>query len=110
MKLTSNGVRGKPYHFLSAPSVTAPAAAVRPWKLPSTATTCARSVLRSAILSAFSLASAPLLTRNTLANGNCEKRTRRAAARERTCMATALLWKLHSCACCASACVKPGCA
>src|SRR5271156_4468606 len=29
MKLTSKGVRGKPYHFSSAPQVTAPAAAVR---------------------------------------------------------------------------------
>ena len=68
------------------------------------------AVLRSAILSAFSLASAPLLTRNTLANGNCENRTRRAAARARTCMATAFVWKLHSWAWRASACVKPACA
>ena len=30
VKLTSNGVRGKPYHFSTAPQVTAPAAAVRP--------------------------------------------------------------------------------
>ena len=30
MNLTSNGARGKPYHFCCAPQVTAPAAAVRP--------------------------------------------------------------------------------
>ena len=78
--------------LLRAPQVTAPAAAVRPWKLPSMATTCARPVMRNAIFRAFSLASAPLLTRNTLAKGSPEKRTRRAAARSRTCIATALVW------------------
>ena len=92
MKLTSKGVRGKPYHFSRAPQVTAPAAAVRPWKPPSMAATCARPVMRSATLSAFSLASAPLLTRNALANGSREKRTRRRAACARIRIATALLW------------------
>ena len=42
---TSNGACGKPYHFCAAPQVTAPAAAVRPWKLPSTATTLRRPVI-----------------------------------------------------------------
>ena len=42
---TSNGACGKPYHFCIAPQVTAPAAAVRPWKLPSTATTLRRPVI-----------------------------------------------------------------
>ena len=41
---TSNGVRGKPYHDLSAPQVTAAAAAVRPWKLCSIATIFGRPV------------------------------------------------------------------
>src|SRR5207244_6551505 len=68
------------------------AAAVRPWKPPSMAATCARPVMRSATLSAFSLASAPLLTRNALANGSREKRTRRRAACARIRIATALLW------------------
>ena len=85
MKLTSNGVRGKPYHFCIAPQVTAPAAAVRPWKAPSIAATCARPVMRSATFRAFSLASAPLLTKNTLAKGRAENCTSRAAARLRTC-------------------------
>ena len=108
MKLTSKGVRGKPYHFSRAPQVTAPAAAVRPWKAPSTATTCARPVARSAIFSAFSLASAPLLTKNTLGSGSCAKRTRRAAARARTAIGTALLWNWQRCAWRVSAAVKPG--
>ncbi len=62
---TSNGVRGNPYHDLSAPQVTAAAAAVRPWKLCSIATIFGRPVTLSATRSAFSFASAPLLTKNT---------------------------------------------
>ena len=108
MKLTSKGVRGKPYHFSRAPKVTAPAAAVRPWKAPSIAATCARPVVRSAILSAFSFASAPLFTRNTLGSGSCAKLTRRAAARSRTAIATALLWNWQLCAWRVSAAVNPG--
>jgi hypothetical protein len=45
MKPTSNGVRGKPYHLPTAPQVTAPAAAVRPWKPCSMATTGCAAVI-----------------------------------------------------------------
>src|SRR2546430_15536229 len=74
------------------------------------AATCGRPVMRSATLSAFSFASAPLLTRNTLAKGSREKRTRRRAARARTCIATALLWNWQASAWRASAAVQAGCA
>ncbi len=40
MNVTSNGARGKPYQVFAAPQVSAPAAAVRPWKPCSSATTC----------------------------------------------------------------------
>ncbi len=108
MKLTSNGVRGKPYHLPAAPQVIAPAPAVRPWNACSMATTCVRPVIVNAIFSAFSFASAPLLTKNTRAMSSPEKRTRRAAARSRTSSGTALLWKLNERACRASASVQPG--
>ena len=92
--LTSNGVRGKPYHFLAAPQVSAPAAAVRPWKLCSSAMTSVRPGFSvNAIFRAFSLASAPLLMKNTLFTGSFEKATSLRAARRRTSMGTALLWK-----------------
>ena len=72
---TSKGVRGKPYHFLAAPQVSAPAAAVRPWKLCSSATTSVRPGFSvNAIFSAFSLASAPLLMKNTLSTGRLRER------------------------------------
>src|SRR5437016_7064222 len=74
------------------------------------AATCGRPVMRSATLSAFSFASAPLLTRNTLAKGSREKRTRRRAARARTRIATALLWNWQTSAWRASAAVQAGCA
>jgi hypothetical protein len=66
MKRTSKGARGKPYHLPSAPQVIAPAPAVRPWNDPSIAATCGRRVIRNAIFSAFSFASAPEFTKNTL--------------------------------------------
>ena len=91
MKLTSNGVRGKPYHFAAAPQVMAPAAAVRPWNECSIAATCVRRVIVNAILRAFSFASAPLLTKNTLLKSRPEKRISRCAARSRTSIGTALL-------------------
>jgi hypothetical protein len=109
MKVTSNGARGKPYHFSFAPQVSAPAPAVRPWKLCSSTTTSLRPGLRrNAIFSAFSVASAPLFTKNTLFTGSCENATRRCAARRRTSIGTALLWKLQACACSVSARVQPG--
>src|SRR4029077_17401118 len=74
------------------------------------AATCGRPVMRSATLSAFSFASAPLLTRNTLAKGSREKRTRRRATRARTRIATALLWNGQIPAWRASAAVQAGCA
>src|SRR5580704_10767940 len=72
------------------------------------AATCARPVMRSASLRAFSFASAPLLTKNTLAKGSLEKRTRRRAAAPRTRIATALLWNWHASAWRASAALQPG--
>ena len=60
---TSNGVDGKAASFVS---LTAAAAAVRPWKAPLKNTTLRRRVKASACLSAFSFASAPLFVTNTL--------------------------------------------
>ena len=88
---TSKGARGNSYHFLSAPQVMAPAAAVRPWNAPSMATTFVRRVILKAMRSAFSLASAPELTKNTVSKAPPAKRVSRVAARARTSMGTALL-------------------
>ena len=109
MNSTSNGVCGKPYHFFAAPQVTAPAAAVRPWKLPSTATTLRRPVILSASLSAFSFASAPVLTKNTVFKPSPAKCDSRIAARERTSSGTALLWNSSDRACFSSAASQRGC-
>ena len=58
--------------------------------------------------SAFSLASAPEFTKNTLSKPPPAKAARRVAARARTSMGTALLWKLQAFACSVSARVQPG--
>jgi hypothetical protein len=100
--VTGNGACGNACHF-AEPQVTAPAAAVRPWKLPSSASTRVRPVWRKAILSAFSLASAPLLTRKTRSSPAGAKPARRAAACSRTASGSTLLWKSSACACSASA-------
>ena len=107
MNFTSNGVRGKPYHLPAAPQLSAAAAAVRPCQPCSRAMTSSRPVIVKAIFSAFSLASAPLLTKNTLSNGSCENFTSRSAARRRTSIGTALLWKLTVWAWCVSAWIQP---
>ncbi len=106
---TSNGACGKPYHFFAAPQVTAPAAAVRPWKLPSTATTLRRPVMRSASFSAFSFASAPVLMKNAVFSPRPANRVRRSAARARTSSGTALLWKISDFAWPSSAASRRGC-
>ena len=84
IQLTSNGARGRKNHFCGAPQVVEAQAAVRPWKLCSTAATCVRpGRILNAILKAFSLASAPELIQNTLSNGrreNCEQLLRGARA------------------------------
>ena len=106
---TSNGACGKPYHFLAAPHVTAPAAAVRPWKLPSIATTLRRPVIFSASLRAFSFASAPVLMKNTVSRPRPAKRVSRVAARARTSSGTALLWNSSARAWLSSAFCQRGC-
>ena len=106
---TSKGACGKPYHFLTAPQVTAPAAAVRPWKLPSMATTLRRPVIRNASFSAFSFASAPVLMKNAVLRPRPAKRVRRSAARARTSSGTALLWKISAFAWASSAASSRGC-
>ena len=107
-QLTSKGVRGNSYHFLSAPQVIAPAAAVRPWNPPSTATTRVRRVILNAMRSAFSLASAPEFTKKMLSKCPPAKRASLVAARTRTSIGTALLWKLQAAACADTARVQPG--
>ena len=72
------------------------------------AATCVRRVMVKAIFRAFSFASAPLLTKNTLLKSRPEKRIRRRAARARTSTGTALLWKLNERACSLSARVHSG--
>jgi len=91
MNATSKGACGNPYHFFCAPQVTAPAAAVRPWKLPSTAMTLRRCVVFSASFNAFSLASAPELMKKIVSNPRPQKLASRVAARRRTSSGTALL-------------------
>src|SRR5262245_17507481 len=77
IQLTSNGARGRKNHFCGAPQVVDAHAAVRPWKLCSTAATCVRpGRFLNASLKAFSLASAPELIQNTLSNGSFEKASR----------------------------------
>ncbi len=109
MNSTSNGACGNPYHFCAAPQVTAPAAAVRPWKLPSIATTLRLPVMRSAVLIAFSLASAPVFTKKTVSRPRPANRARRVAARSRTPSGTALLWNSSVLACDSSAASRRGC-
>ena len=90
MKSTSNGVCGKPYHFAEF-QVTAPAAAVRPWKPCVIDRIFFRPVATSAIRSAFSLASAPELTKKARVRLPGAIDVRASAARARTSSATALL-------------------
>ena len=96
-ELTSNGARGKPYHFCCAPQVTragrggaAVEAAFDRDDLR------ARRVILNASFSAFSFASAPLLTKNTLSKASPQKshEPRRRAPAHVAC-GTALLWKLQ---------------
>ena len=91
MKSTSKGFLGKPYH-LSEFHVTAPAAAVRPWKPCVTASTLLRCVTVQAMRNAFSLASAPELTKNTRSSESGATDRSFSAAPARTSSATALLW------------------
>ena len=56
------------------------------------ATTPGRPVARRAIRSAFSIASAPLLTKNTRSSGSGAKAASRSAASSRIFNATILLW------------------
>ncbi len=109
MNSTSNGAFGKPYHFCIAPQVTAPAAAVRPWKLPSTATILRRPVILNASFMAFSFASAPVLMKNAVLRPSPANFVSFVAARARTASGTALLWKISACAWASSAASSRGC-
>ncbi len=93
---TSNGARGKPYHEFSAPQVTAAAAAVRPWKLCSSATIFGRPVTLSAIRSAFSFASAPLFTKNTRPTPGGANAASASAASSRILSGSAFVWNTRS--------------
>ena len=90
-------MRGKPYQGADL-SVIAAAAAVRPWNAPSSATTRVLPVARKARRSAFSFASAPLLTKKTREKPSGPKSSSRLAARARTASGTTLLWKKSSAA------------
>ena len=65
-------------------------------------------MIRQAVRSAFSFASAPLLTKNTVSSGSAENSTSLRAARLRTSIGTALLWKATSPAWRSSAASQPG--
>ena len=100
MKLTSNGARGKKYHFCGAPQV-APAAGRAAMETPSTAHDLRPGRILNASLKAFSLASAPELIKNTLSNGSLRESQQLLAARARTSIGTAFVWKFS--AACSSA-------
>jgi hypothetical protein len=93
---TSNGVRGKPYQDFAAPYVTAAAAAVLPWKLCSIATTLERPVTLNASRSAFSFASAPLLTKKTRPRPGGPNAASFSAASSRTESGSAFVWNTRS--------------
>jgi len=80
-----------------APHVSAPAAAVRPWKLYSSAAMCVRfGLMRNAIFSAFSFASAPLLTKNTRPKPGGANAASFSAASSRTLSGSAFVWNTKS--------------
>ena len=109
MKLTSNGVRGKPYHFCCAPQVTAPAAAVRPWKLPSIAATCERRGHAKRQLQRVLVGLGAAVDEEHAREAAAARSA--PAARPRACAppsAPRCVWKLQDCACSRQRRVQPG--
>ena len=102
---TWKGSAGKAGRALS---LTAAAAAVRPWKAPSKHTTRRRPVAASAILRAFSLASAPLLEQNARHSPGGMPTASAARKASRSASGSRLVVKLRRRHCSASASPSPG--